>query len=59
MSTDNLYEPETPKSEDVNLTIRVPSDLRDKFSHMCTVRQTNVSRVIRKFIENELKKAST
>ena len=51
----DIYAPE-PNSEDVNMTVRVTVEMRDAFAHICTVRGTNVSRVIRNFIAVEIAK---
>ena len=55
----DLYAAEPSKSEDVNLTIRIPVELRDAFANICTVRGTNTSRVLRNFIATEVAKTKS
>jgi hypothetical protein len=57
-NNDDLYASDTiPDSETVTIAFRVPKELRTKFNELCESRNVEVSKVLRRFIEREIKAA--
>lgn len=50
----DLYEPDPVTQDTVSLNVRMPTGLRAEFTALCASRNTEVSKVIRRFIEREV-----
>lgn len=50
----DLYETDAPTGDIVSLNVRMPAELRAQFTELCSSRNVEVSKVIRRFIEREI-----